>query len=68
MLFANRSLSAALATLALIIGIALSQGQAPAQSLASGTVIHPGDQVAVQVFGDQTLTQNVTVLNDGTID
>jgi polysaccharide export outer membrane protein len=34
---------------------------------ASETVIHPGDQLSVQVYGDQTLTQNVTVLNDGTI-
>jgi len=32
------------------------------------TVIHPGDQLAVQVFGDQSLTQTVTVLSDGTID
>lgn len=30
-------------------------------------MIHPGDQLSVQVYGDQTLTQNVTVLNDGTI-
>lgn len=34
---------------------------------APGTVIHPGDQLSVQVYGDQTLTQTVTVLNDGTI-
>ncbi len=34
---------------------------------ADETVIHPGDQLSVQVYGDQTLTQNVTVLNDGTI-
>lgn len=33
----------------------------------AGTVIHPGDQLSVQVYGDQSLTQNVTVLNDGTI-
>lgn len=32
-----------------------------------GTVIHPGDQLSVQVYGDQTLTQNVTVLTDGTV-
>jgi polysaccharide export outer membrane protein len=32
-----------------------------------GTAIHPGDQLSVQVYGDQTLTQTVTVLNDGTI-
>lgn len=35
--------------------------------LAAGTPIHPGDQLSVQVYGDQTLTQTVTVLNDGTI-
>lgn len=39
----------------------------PALAAGPGTVIHPGDQLSVQVYGDQTLTQNVTVLNDGTI-
>lgn len=38
-----------------------------ALAAGSGTVIHPGDQLSVQVYGDQSLTQNVTVLNDGTI-
>jgi polysaccharide biosynthesis/export protein len=38
-----------------------------AYAAASGTVIHPGDQLNVQVYGDQSLTQTVTVLNDGTI-
>lgn len=38
-----------------------------ASALGAETVIHPGDQLSVQVYGDQTLTQNVTVLNDGTI-
>jgi polysaccharide export outer membrane protein len=32
------------------------------------TVIHPGDQLSVQVFGDQTLTQSTMVLSDGTVD
>lgn len=32
------------------------------------TVIHPGDQLNVQVFGDQTLTQSTMVLSDGTVD
>lgn len=42
---------------------------AAAQTLpVSQTVIHPGDQLSVQVFGDQTLTQNVTVLTDGSIE
>jgi polysaccharide export outer membrane protein len=35
---------------------------------ASQTVIHPGDTINVLVFGDQTLTQNVMVLSDGTIE
>lgn len=39
----------------------------PAHAQSSGTTIHPGDQLSVQVYGDTTLTQNVTVLNDGTI-
>lgn len=40
---------------------------ATAMGAADETVIHPGDQLSVQVYGDQSLTQNVTVLNDGTI-
>lgn len=39
----------------------------PHMALADGTIIHPGDHLNVQVYGDQTLTQSVTVLNDGTI-
>ena len=36
---------------------------------AEGTyTIHPGDQLSIQVYGDATLTQNVRVLEDGTID
>ena len=35
---------------------------APAQE-----VIHPGDQISVQVFGQPTLSQNVTVLPDGSV-
>ncbi len=38
------------------------------QALPSNYVIHGGDQLNVQVFGDQTLTQTVTVLPDGTVD
>ncbi len=29
--------------------------------------IHPGDQLSVQVFGQQSLSQNVTVLPDGSV-
>jgi polysaccharide biosynthesis/export protein len=36
--------------------------------LPSETKIHPGDQLSVQVYGDQSLTQNVMVLSDGTLE
>jgi polysaccharide export outer membrane protein len=54
---------AALTVTAAIVASAI----VPAFAEAAGTVIHPGDQLSVQVYGDQSLTQNVTVLNDGTI-
>lgn len=57
----NRLLGVPAAALLAVVWLA-----APAQA-QSGTTIHPGDQLSVQVYGDQTLTQNVTVLNDGTI-
>jgi polysaccharide biosynthesis/export protein len=37
-------------------------------SLPAQTKIHPGDQLSVQVYGDQTLTENVMVLSDGTVE
>lgn len=40
---------------------------ASARPVATQTVIHPGDQLNVQVYGDQSLTQTVTVLPDGSI-
>jgi polysaccharide export outer membrane protein len=40
---------------------------AAAPALPSPTRIHAGDQLSVQVYGDATLTQNVTVLPDGTV-
>ncbi|MGB8964294.1 MAG: polysaccharide biosynthesis/export family protein [Candidatus Cybelea sp.] len=43
-------------------------GQTMPAMPSSQTIIHPGDQIGVLVFGDQTLTQNVMVLPDGTID
>src|SRR5579875_893969 len=55
--------AAAVAVLAILC--ALACGRVLAAPV--GTVIHPGDQLSVQVYGDQSLTQNVTVLNDGTI-
>jgi len=40
----------------------------PYTTLGAGTTtIHPGDQLNVQVFGQPTLSQNVTVLPDGSI-
>lgn len=47
--------------------VALTLCAAPALAQNMPTVIHPGDQLSVQVFGDQSLTQNVTVLQDGTV-
>jgi polysaccharide biosynthesis/export protein len=44
---------------------AFAQTNAPA---SARTVIHPGDMLNVQVFGDTTLSQNVMVLADGTVD
>lgn len=53
-----------MAAAALVAGApAAAQSAHPMQ-----TVIHPGDQISVQVFGDQTLSQNVTVLSDGSIE
>ncbi|MBV8489138.1 MAG: polysaccharide biosynthesis/export family protein [Candidatus Eremiobacteraeota bacterium] len=52
----------------LLPGVCLPAWAGGQMPLTANTFIHPGDQLAVQVFGDQTLTQNVTVLADGTID
>jgi polysaccharide biosynthesis/export protein len=45
-------------------------GPIPALALAAqpaGYVLHPGDQLAVTVFGEPTLSQSTTVLPDGSI-
>ncbi len=50
--------------------IALATGSAradTAQPVTSQTLIQPGDQLNVSVFGESNLTQNVTVLPDGYI-
>lgn len=64
--------SAVIALSFLVLALACSMGRAGAAGntipMASRTVIHPGDQLSVQVFGDQTLTQTVMVLSDGTVD
>jgi polysaccharide biosynthesis/export protein len=40
---------------------------APAVTPAPGYRLHPGDQLAVTVYGEAQLSQNTTVLPDGTI-
>ena len=57
----------------LALGIALLLGLGAASSAATVAVaadyqIHPGDQLAVSVYGEPTLTQTVTVLPDDTIE
>jgi len=54
------------AAVALLVVLCAS-ATGPAWAVPAGTTIHAGDQLSVQVYGDQSLTQNVTVLNDGTI-
>jgi len=48
------------------LSLLLCIGSAAAQP--GQTVIHSGDQLGVMVFGDTTLTENVMVLPDGTIE
>ncbi len=52
---------------AMVCSVALVRAATTAP-VAATTVIHPGDQLAVSVFGDQSLTQTVMVLSDGTVD
>jgi polysaccharide export outer membrane protein len=50
--------------------LALAGGSARAdttQSVTSQTLIHPGDQISIAIFGESNLSQNVTVLPDGSI-
>jgi polysaccharide export outer membrane protein len=54
-----------LLTIALVLACISAGAAAPA--LPSATRIHAGDQLSIQVYGDATLTQNVTVLPDGTV-
>ncbi len=54
-------------TAAFVIAFAAAQTAAFAAS-PSTYVIHPGDQLAVAVYGEATLTQTVTVLPDGSAD
>jgi polysaccharide biosynthesis/export protein len=65
-------MKASIAT-AILAGALLCGGQpvmadtAPSPAPA-GYVIHPGDQLSVQVFGDPSLSQSVTVLPSGDVD
>lgn len=49
--------------LAVAAGCAMLAASAP-----PAQVIHPGDQVNIQVYGQQSLSQTVTVMQDGTIE
>ncbi len=49
-------------------GLVLALALAAQTAAAPTATIHPGDQLNVQVYGQQTLSQTVTVLPDGTID
>jgi polysaccharide export outer membrane protein len=53
-------------TSALFFSLILAAGTAIPSSAAQQEVIHPGDQLSVQVFGEQP--QNLTVLPDGSVD
>ncbi|MHB8591046.1 MAG: polysaccharide biosynthesis/export family protein [Vulcanimicrobiaceae bacterium] len=61
-------LAAALFALAVALP-ATAPAQTSSQPVAAAETytIHPGDQLGVQVFGDPTLTQDVMVLDDGTV-
>jgi polysaccharide export outer membrane protein len=55
--------------LAAALSVAFAVAQAPAfAATASSYVIHPGDVLAVSVYGETTLSQSVTVLPDGSAD
>lgn len=47
---------------------ATSKAETRQGNVSNNYVIHGGDQLSVQVFGDQTLTQNVIVLPDGSFE
>jgi polysaccharide export outer membrane protein len=61
------AMKSALVAAAAFLSLALPAG-AVAPAIDQSTVIHPGDQIAIQVYGNQMLSQTVTVLDDGTID
>ncbi len=54
--------------LALFTVLCLLVWGTPIRAQTSQYQVHAGDQLAVQVYGDSTLTQTVTVLPDGSIE
>lgn len=52
---------------ALVLAVAAGCATLGASALPA-QVIHPGDQVSIQVYGQQSLSQTVTVMQDGTIE
>ncbi len=52
---------------AFALGVALVLCAPRAAAASSAYIIHPNDQLSVQVFGDSSLSQNVTVLPSGDI-
>jgi polysaccharide biosynthesis/export protein len=59
----HRLRSALFCFLSIFLGLGLS----PAQAATADYVLHPGDQLAITVFGDPSLSQSATLLPDGTI-
>lgn len=52
---------------AMVLAVAAGCATLAATALPA-QVIHPGDQVSIQVYGQQSLSQTVTVMQDGTIE
>jgi polysaccharide biosynthesis/export protein len=52
---------------AMVLAVAAGCAMLAASALPA-QVIHPGDQVNIQVYGQQSLSQTVTVMQDGTIE
>ncbi len=52
---------------ALVLAVAAGCATLAASALPA-QIIHPGDQLSIQVYGQQSLTQTVTVMQDGSIE
>lgn len=64
----SRAIAAVAFSLLCVLGARAASAAGIGATITPQTVIHPGDQLGVLVYGDQTLTQNVMVLSDGTIE